>query len=71
MSDATRMSVEEAMAAIEAIPNNKRILRQVGVRDSLKRCLEAKAKYLAEEELQDPRILSLVVSVFGGEAQAI
>lgn len=35
--------------------------------DACSQCLEAKAKYLAEEELQDPRILSLVVSVFGGE----
>ena len=57
-----KQQIEDCFADIEANAENKRIVRQIGVRDSLKRCLEAKARYLAQEELKDPRIVALCLS---------
>lgn len=64
-------TIEETMAQLEAIPANKKILKQIGVRESVRRCLEAKNRFAAQEEMKDPRILALVTSLWGFEMSPI
>ena len=104
--DAGEYTLEDMMAQIEAIPSNKRLLRQIGVRESVQRvrahkglrgavatakrrailspalspsrlrraaaqCLSAKARYLAEYEMEDPRVLAIIVSLMGWEMEGV
>jgi len=62
-------TVEEQIAALEADPSNKKLLRQIGVRESLFRCLAAKTRFDAQEEMKDRRILALVTSMMGFEME--
>ena len=65
--DGGEHTLEDLMAQLDSIPANKRILRQIGVRDSVMRCLSAKARHLAQEEMKDERVLALVCSLLGWE----
>ena len=64
-------TVEDSMARLEAIPHNKKILKQIGVRESMRRCLAAKNRFAAQEEMKDPRILGLITSLWGFEMSEV
>mgnify|MGYP006156255761 CR=1 FL=1 len=57
-----KQQIEDCIADVEKNPDMKRIYRQIGVKASLRRCLESKARYLAQEELKDDRIVALCLS---------
>mmetsp|Transcript_39072 Transcript_39072/g.102937 ORF Transcript_39072/g.102937 Transcript_39072/m.102937 type:complete len:121 (+) Transcript_39072:31-393(+) len=60
-------SVEEQIARLEAVPANQKLLRQIGVRESLFRCLAARTRFDATEEMKDQRVLALVSYMMGME----
>jgi len=57
-----KQQIEDCIADVEKNPDMRRIYRQIGVKDSFRRCLESKARYLAQEELKDDRIVALCLS---------
>ena len=98
--DAGEFTLEDLMAKLDAVPSNKRLLRQIGVRESVMRvrarqrghlckpccaaadfsqlharshrlascaqCLSAKARHLAQYEMEDPRVLAVVHTLLPG-----
>ena len=103
--DAGEYTLEDLMQQIEAVPSNKRLLRQIGVRESVQRvrarrtlefchstrsrnrspacsppcrllltraqCLSAKARHLAQYEMKDPRVLSIIMTLMGWEMEEL